>query len=72
MDNVYNNDIFKYQKNINNKGFIDLKGKKYPVYTINNNLNLSSIDLINFLMYNVSEVLKFYKKFKEENKYEYE
>ena len=72
MDNVYNNDIFKYQKNINNKGFIDLKGKKYPVYTINNNQNLTSIDLINFLMYNVSEVLKYYKKFKEENKYEYE
>lgn len=42
------------------------------IYTINNNRMLSSIELSEFLMYNVSEILKYYEEFKEEQSYEYE
>lgn len=48
------------------KDVINLSGVNYPVYTINNNKMLSSIELSEFLMYNVSEILKYYKEFKEE------
>lgn len=54
------------------KGVINLSGVNYPVYTINNNKMLSSIELSEFLMYNVSEILKYYKEFKEEKNNEYE
>jgi len=37
-----------------------------------NNRMLSSIELSEFLMYNVSEILKYYEEFKEEQSYEYE
>ena len=33
---------------------------------------LSPIELSEFLMYNVSEILKYYEEFKEEKSYEYE
>jgi len=33
---------------------------------------LSTIELSEFLMYNVSEILKYYEEFKEEKNYEYE
>lgn len=49
-----------------------MSGVNYPVYTINNNKMLSSIELSEFLMYNVSEILKYYKEFKEEKNNEYE
>ena len=54
------------------KDVINLSGVNYPVYTINNNKMLSSIELSEFLMYNVSEILKYYKEFKEEKNNEYE
>ena len=67
MDNVYKDDIFKYEHIGDSKGIINLFGVNYPVYTINNNSMLSSIELSNFLMYNVNEILKYYKEFKEKN-----
>lgn len=54
------------------KGVINLSGVNYPVYTINNNKMLSLIELSEFLMYNVSEILKYYEEFKEEKNNEYE
>lgn len=72
MDNVYRDDIFQYDKTGDNKGVINLFGVDYPVYTINNNRMLSSIELSEFLMYNVNEILKYYKEFVEEKNYEYE
>lgn len=54
------------------KGVINLSGVNYPVYTINNNKMLSPIELSEFLMYNVSEILKYYEEFKEEKNNEYE
>ena len=55
-----------------NKGVINLSGVNYPVYTINNNKMLSPIELSEFLMYNVSEILKYYEEFKEDKNNEYE
>ena len=49
-----------------------MSGVNYPVYTINNNRMLSPIELSEFLMYNVSEILKYYEEFKEEKSYKYE
>ena len=49
-----------------------MSGVNYPVYTINNNRMLSSIELSEFLMYNVNEILKYYKEFVEGKNYEYE
>ena len=72
MDNVYRDDIFQYDKTGDNKGVINLFGVDYPVYTINNNRMLSSIELSEFLMYNVNEILKYYKEFVEGKNYEYE
>ena len=72
MDNVYKDDIFQYEHIGDSKGVINLSGVNYPVYTINNNKMLSSIELSEFLMYNVSEILKYYKEFKEEKNNEYE
>lgn len=66
MDNVYKDDIFQYEHIGDSKGVINLSGVNYPVYTINNNKMLSSIELSEFLMYNVSEILKYYEEFKEE------
>ena len=54
------------------EGVINLSGVNYPVYTINNNKMLSSIELSEFLMYNISEILKYYKEFKEEKNNEHE
>ena len=61
MDNVYKDDIFQYEHIGDSKGVINLSGVNYPVYTINNNKMLSPIELSEFLMYNVSEILKYYK-----------
>ena len=72
MDNVYKDDIFQYEHIGDRKGVINLLGVNYPVYTINNNKMLSSIELSEFLMYNVSEILKYYEEFKEEKNNEYE
>lgn len=72
MDSVYKDDIFQYGQIGDSKGFISLSGVNYPVYTINNNRLLSSIELSKFLMYNVNEILKYYEEFKEEKNYEYE
>ena len=73
MDNVYKDDIFQYEHVGDSKGVINLSGVNYPVYTINNNNRmLSSIELSEFLMYNVSEILKYYEEFKEGKNYEYE
>lgn len=72
MDNVYKDDIFKYEKIDSNKGFINLSEKKYPVYIINNNKMLSEIELKKFLIDNIIEFIKYYKKFKEGNYNEYE
>lgn len=72
MDNVYKDDIFQYEHIDDNKGFINLVGVNYPVYTINNNRMLSLIELSDFFMYNVNEILKYYREFKEEKNYEYE
>ena len=72
MDNVYKDDIFQYEHVEDNKGVISLIGVNYPVYTINNNRMLSPIELSEFLMYNVSEILKYYEEFKEKKSYEYE
>lgn len=68
MDNVYKDDIFQYEHIGDSKGVINLSGVNYPVYTINNNKMLSPIELSEFLMYNVSEILKYYEEFKEEKK----
>lgn len=65
MDNVYKDDIFQYEHIGDSKGVINLSGVNYPVYTINNNKMLSPIELSEFLMYNVSEILKYYEEFKE-------
>lgn len=72
MDNVYKDDIFQYEHVGDSKGVINLSGVNYPVYMINNNRMLSSIKLSEFLMYNVSEILKYYEEFKEGKNYEYE
>ena len=72
MDNVYKDDIFQYEHIGDREGVINLLGVNYPVYTINNNKMLSSIELSEFLMYNVSEILKYYEEFKEEKNNEYE
>ena len=72
MDNIYKDDIFQYEHIGDSKGVINLSGVNYPVYTINNNKMLSPIELSEFLMYNVSEILKYYEEFKEEKNYEYE
>ena len=72
MDNVYKDDIFQYEHIGDSKGVINLSGVNYPVYTINNNKMLSPIELSEFLMYNVSEILKYYEEFKEEKNNEYE
>lgn len=72
MNNVYKDDIFKYEHVGENKGIINLLGINYPVYTINNNRMLSSIELSEFLMYNVNEILKYYEEFQKEKSYEYE
>jgi hypothetical protein len=72
MDNVYKDDIFQYEHNGDNKGVINLFGIDYPVYTIINDRMLSPIELLEFLMYNVKEILEYYKEFKEEKGYEYE
>ena len=66
MDNVYRDDIFKYDHTYDTKGSINLLGANYPVYTINNNKMLSLIELSKFLKYNTNEMLKYYKEFKEE------
>ncbi len=66
MDNVYKDDIFQYERVEGSKGVINLSGVNYPVYTINNNRMLSPIELSKFLLHNVSEILKYYEKFKEE------
>ena len=66
MNNVYKSDIFKYEHVDSNKGFINVDGRKYPVYTINNDKMLSSIELQEFLRYNVNEILEYYREFKED------
>ena len=68
MNNVYKDDIFQYEHLGNNNGIINILGENYPVYTINNDRMLSSIELSEFLMYNVNETLKYYGKFKEGKK----
>ena len=68
MNNVYKDDIFQYEHLGNNNGIINILGENYPVYTINNDRMLSSIELSEFLMYNVNETLKYYEKFKEGEK----
>lgn len=70
MNTVYNIDEFKYTATGDNKGFIKLDNKDYPVYCINNNKMLSKIELNQFLSYNLSEMLKYYKHFKEGKNYE--
>ena len=54
-----------------NKGYIEINGIKYPVYTIVNNKMLSQIELNKFLMYNIKEVIEYYNDFGGK-KYEYE
>ena len=70
MNNVYKDDIFKFEKIDLNRGFIIINNKKYPVYTINNNRMMSSVELNNYLQYNVDKILEYYKK-NQGGKYEY-
>ena len=70
MDSVYCEDIFMYEQLSENKGYIEIDGIKYPVYTIVNNKMLSQIELNKFLMYNTKEVIEYYNDFGGK-KYEY-
>lgn len=65
MDNVYKDDIFQYEHIGDHKGIINLYGIEYPIYRIINNRILSSVELSEFLMCNVNEMLKYYREFKE-------
>lgn len=60
MDNIYNQDIFNYKQIDENRGYITLDNNDYPVYTINNNKMLSSVELNQFLMYNMIEIVKYF------------
>lgn len=71
MDSVYCEDIFMYEQLSENKGYIEINGIKYPVYTIVNNKMLSQIELNKFLMYNIKEIIEYYNDFGGK-KYEYE
>ncbi|HHX99147.1 TPA: hypothetical protein GX533_00455 [Candidatus Dojkabacteria bacterium] len=71
MDNVYKEDIFKYEEIGNGRGFINLNDKEYPVYTINNNKMLSKIKLKEFFTSKIAEIIDYYQRFKEEKYGEY-
>lgn len=66
MDNVYSHDIFEYTKMGDNFGYLEVNGQIIPVYTIVNDKTLSSIELNEFLGYNINNIIKYYNDFKEE------
>lgn len=49
--------------------FVNMDGVDYPVYNINNNKNLSSIELKKFMEYNIIEMINYYNLYKEDKEY---
>lgn len=68
MDSVYKDDIFQFNQTHDNGGVININGIDYPIYVINNNKMLSEIELKEFLMYNLMEIIKKFNNFKENEK----
>lgn len=64
MDNVYNEDIFRYKHIDDNRGYIHINNINYPVYTIINNKMLSSFELNSFLIYNIKEVIEYFNNWR--------
>lgn len=62
MDNVYGNDIFNYEHIDSNRGFVILNGESYPVFTILNNKTLSNVELNQFMLYNIKEIINYFNK----------
>lgn len=72
MDEVYNDDIFKCEHIDEKRGFILLNGISYPVYTIFNNKTLSQVELNQFMMYNLNEIINYFNELGKGNNNEYE
>lgn len=68
MDVVYRDDIFQFSQTHDKNGVINVNGVDYPVYVIHNNKMLSEIELNEFLMYNLMEIIKYFNKCKENEK----
>lgn len=66
MENVYGQDIFIYENVTDNYGYIKINDISFPVFTIENNKLFKSIELEEFLLYNLSKVIEYYNNFKEE------
>ena len=62
MDNVYSDDIFDYEHIDSNRGFIILNGESYPVFTIFNDKTLSNIELNQFMLYNLNEIINYFNE----------
>ena len=71
MNKVYGKDYFFYIETEYNTGYIEVKTKKYPFITICNNKTLSTIELDEFLYYNLNRVINYYNKFNMEVKNEF-
>lgn len=70
MNTVYGFDYFSYIEVDNGLGYIEIKGKKYPVVTILNDKNLNEVELNQFLYYNLDRVINYYNRFYEEEENE--
>ena len=71
MDKVYDKDYFSYTKTEYNTGYIVVKNKKYPVITIYNDKTFNTIELDEFLYYNLDRVINYYNEFNMEVKNEF-
>lgn len=69
MDKVYCDDIFECELSDGIRGKVNVEGIDYPVYYINNNKNLSSIELKKFMEYNIIEMINYYNLYKEDKEY---
>lgn len=65
MDSVYGDDIFNFEHIDSNRGFIILNGESYPVFTILNNKNLSNVELNQFMLYNINEIINYFNELRK-------
>ena len=64
MNQIYSQDLFNYEHIDENKGFIYIDNIKYPVYTVFNNKMLSKVELDDFLLYNLNEIINYFNMFR--------